>query len=85
LFPVFFRNFPAKLWVDDNDGSGQWVVYRKSNPWQGNVRELNNIITRVVLLSQSKPITRKIIEEQRRNSGHYCKKLNMLKKADSQT
>ena len=30
-----------KLWVDNDDQTGGWVVYNKSTPWSGNVSPLN--------------------------------------------
>ena len=30
-----------KLWVDNDEGSGTWAVYRKTDPWSGNVSRFN--------------------------------------------
>ena len=63
------QNIPKKLFTQDT------IEFLSSLRWQGNVRELKNTIERMIILSDSEVINRKVLDEEEHKFNSEMDKL----------
>lgn len=63
------QNIPKKLFMPDT------IEFLSSLKWQGNVRELKNTIERMIILSDSEVIDRKVLDEEEHKFNSEMDKL----------